>query len=92
MSTAVMSIRLPDEIKTRLDALAASTGRPAAFYVREAVTEHLDELEYAYALRADAEAVRRGELTTHSLDDVAAELGFDVAELRAEARANAARG
>lgn len=89
MSTGVLSVRLPDDIKTRLDALAASTGRSAAFYVREAVAEHLSELEYAYALRAEAEAARRGELSTASLDDLTRELGFDPAELRAEARSGA---
>lgn len=64
-------------MKARLDALSASTGRPAAFYVREAVEEHLDELEYAYTLRAEVEANRRGEISTRSLADVAAELGLD---------------
>lgn len=77
MSTGVLSVRLPDDIKTRLDALAASTGRPAAFYVREAVAEHLAELEYAYTLKAEAEAARRGEIPTYSLDEVARELGLD---------------
>ena len=91
MSTGVLSVRLPEELKARLDALAKSTGRPAAFYVREAVAEHLDEIEYAYALRAEAEAVRRGELPTRSLDGVARELGFDPDELRAEARPPAER-
>lgn len=91
MSTGVLSVRLPDDIKARLDALAASTGRPAAFYVREALAEHLDQLEYAYALRAEVEAVRRGDLVAGSLDEVAAELGFDADELRAEARSRAQR-
>lgn len=77
MSTSVLSVRLPDDVKARLDALSASTGRPAAFYVREAVAEHLDELEYAYTLRSELEANRRGELATRSLADVAAELGLD---------------
>lgn len=76
MSTGVLSVRLPDDIKTRLDALAASTGRSAAFYVREAVAEHLGELEYAYTLQAEAEAARRGEIPTYSLDEVARELGL----------------
>lgn len=77
MSSAVMSIRLPDDVKSRLDALSASTGRPVSYYVREAVVDHLDLLEHAYALQADAEAARRGELKTHSLADVMAELGDD---------------
>ena len=86
MSTSVVSIRLPDDIKGRLEALSRSMGRPAAFYVREALLEHLDELEWAYSVAARAEAVRRGTEETRQLDDVARELGFDPDELRAEAR------
>jgi RHH-type transcriptional regulator, rel operon repressor / antitoxin RelB len=77
MSTGVLSIRIPDELKARLDALSASTGRPAAYYVREAVAEHLDAIEYAYALRAEVEAQRRGELPTRSLAEISKELGLD---------------
>lgn len=77
MSTGVLSVRLPDDIKARLDALAASTGRPAAFYVREAVAEHLADIEYAYTLRSEAEAIRRGEIRTRPLDEITAELGLD---------------
>jgi len=74
MSTSVVSIRLDAATKDRLDALSATTGRPAAFYVREALLEHLDELEYAYQLRGEAEAIRRGEVETISSADLAAEL------------------
>jgi len=77
MSTGVLSVRLPDDVKSRLDALAASTGRPVAFYVREALTGHLDAIEYGYTLRAEAEAIRRQEVQSRSLDEVAAELGLD---------------
>lgn len=85
MSTSVVSIRLPDEVKVRLDALVQSTGRPAAFYVREALLEHLDELEWAYSVAARAEAIRRGAGIPRPLDDVTREMGFDPDELRAEA-------
>ena len=44
------------------------TGRPATFYVRKAIGSCADDLEYAYALRAEAEAVRRGEIKTRRLD------------------------
>jgi RHH-type rel operon transcriptional repressor/antitoxin RelB len=64
-------------MKTRLDALSASTGRPAAYYVREAVATHLAELEYAYVLRAEVESNRRGEIPTRPLSEIAAELGLD---------------
>ncbi len=74
MSTAVVSVRIDAALKDRLDALTASTGRSAAYYVREALSEHLDDLEYAYQVRADAEAIRRGELATIRSQDLAAEL------------------
>ena len=53
------------------------TGRPATFYVREAIESYIDDLEYAYALRAEAEAARRGEIKTRRLDEIAASLGLD---------------
>ena len=77
MSTSVVSIRLPEDLKNRLDALSATTGRPAAFYLREALEEHITELEYTYQLQAEAEAIRRGELTTISHQDLKTEFGLD---------------
>lgn len=85
MSTRVLSIRLPEEVKGRLEALSRSTGRSAAYYVREAVVEHLEELEWAYGVAARAEAIRAGVRATVPLDEVARDLGFDPDELRAEA-------
>lgn len=77
MSTGVLSVRLPKDIKARLDSLAAATGRPAAFYVREAVAEHLAEIEYAYTLRSEAETIRRGKVRARSLDEIATELKLE---------------
>ena len=77
MSTAVLSVRLPEDLKRRLDDLGSQTGRSATFYVREAVESYIDDLEYAYALKAEAEAVRRGEIKTRRLDEIAAALGLD---------------
>ena len=88
MSTNVLSIRLPEDVKSRLDALSKATGRPVAYYVRAAVVEHLNELEWVYDAAARAEEVRAGIRETRSLDDVAGHLGFDPDELRAEARAD----
>lgn len=77
MSTGVMSVRLPEELKERLKALAASTGRSEAFYVREAIVEHLAELEYAYTLRDEVEAYRRGESKARPAVEVYAEIGIE---------------
>ena len=44
----MIAIRLPEEIENRLAALANKTGRTKTFYVREAILEHLDEMEDRY--------------------------------------------
>lgn len=44
----MLAIRLPDDIEARLAELAAKTGRTKTFYVREAILEHLDEMEDKY--------------------------------------------
>ena len=44
----MLSIRLKPEIEKRLEALAARTGRTKSYYVREAILEHLEEMEDRY--------------------------------------------
>ena len=86
MSTNVLSVRVPGELKARLDALSVTTGRSQAFYIREAVAQHIDALEWAYGVASTAESVRSGEELTRPIDEFAVELGFDPEELRALGR------
>lgn len=72
----MLALRLPSEIEERLEALAKATGRTKSFYAREAILEHLDDLEDIYLAEKTLEQVRRGEMTTHSLDDVDRDLGL----------------
>lgn len=44
----MLAVRIPNEIEARLDKLAALTGRPKSFYVREALQAHLEEIEDTY--------------------------------------------
>ncbi len=44
----MLALRLPPEIEKRLDDLARKTGRSKSFYAREAILEHLDDLEDLY--------------------------------------------
>jgi RHH-type rel operon transcriptional repressor/antitoxin RelB len=44
----MLAIRLPSEIEKRLETLAKKTGRTKAYYVREAVIDHLEALEDIY--------------------------------------------
>ena len=43
-----MTLRLPNEIETRLGNLALKTGRTKTFYVRQAILEYLEDLEDTY--------------------------------------------
>jgi RHH-type rel operon transcriptional repressor/antitoxin RelB len=42
------SIRLPEALEARLEKLAARTGRTKSFYIKEAIEEHIADLEDFY--------------------------------------------
>ncbi len=44
----MLAIRLPEEVENRLSSLAAKTGRTKTFYAKEAILEHLGEMEDKY--------------------------------------------
>jgi RHH-type rel operon transcriptional repressor/antitoxin RelB len=66
----MLAVRLPNEIEERLDALAKATGRTKTFYVREAILEHLDDLEDLYLAEKEVLAIRKGKSQTIPLDEV----------------------
>ncbi len=70
------SIRLPEEAERRLDDLARNTGRSKAFYIREAILEHLDDLEDIYLAEKRLEDLRAGRSRTYTLEEVERELGL----------------
>lgn len=70
----MLSIRLPKDIEKRLDKIAKATGRTKTFYVREAIIEHLDDLEDFYITHQRLK--RRGK--QFSISDV--ERGLDLEE------------
>ena len=41
----MLAIRLPEKIEERLERLAKRTGRTKAYYARQAIIEHLQDLE-----------------------------------------------
>ncbi|MBT6455735.1 MAG: ribbon-helix-helix domain-containing protein [Gammaproteobacteria bacterium] len=71
------AVRLPDELYHRLKRLSDETGRTATYYIREAIEDHLGDLEDAYFAQRVLERVRSGEEKTYSLDEVKKELGLD---------------
>jgi len=74
-------VRIPADVDERLTRLAEVTGRSKSFYLRELITHGLDDLEYAYGIAAQAEAIRSGLRETRPLDDLMAEVGITRAEL-----------
>jgi RHH-type rel operon transcriptional repressor/antitoxin RelB len=55
------AVRLPDETFARLQDLAEKTGRTATFYIREAIEEHLEDLEDTYLADQVRGRIQRGE-------------------------------
>lgn len=66
----MLAIRLPQSIEERLEKLARRTGRTKTYYVREAILEHLDDLEDIYLAERALERIRSGEERTVPLKDV----------------------
>lgn len=72
----MLAIRLPEEIEARLDKLAKRTGRSKTFYARQAILEHLDDLEDLYLAEQVVRRIQSGEERTFTLDEVEARLGL----------------
>jgi RHH-type rel operon transcriptional repressor/antitoxin RelB len=72
----MLAIRLPEAIEKRLDALAKETGRTKSFYVREAILEHLDDLEDIYIAEKRLADIHAGRSTTVSLEEVMKRYGM----------------
>jgi len=66
----MLAIRLPPEIEKRLEALAAATGRTKTFYVREAILEHIGDLEDIYLAEQRLTDIRAGRTATIALEDM----------------------
>ena len=70
------SIRLDPITEQRLGNLAAKTGRTKAFYLRELVTNGLEDLEDYYLAAATMGRVRKAEEKVYSAAEVRKDLGL----------------
>lgn len=77
MATTATALRMPEDLASRYDRLAKSTGRTRTYYMNEALAESIDRLEYEYGILKDVEDWRAGRLKTYSLDEVGEMLGLD---------------
>ncbi|MEO5829987.1 MAG: DUF6290 family protein [Rhodanobacter sp.] len=72
----MLAIRLPEEIELRLEALAKATGRTKTFYAREAIIEHLEDMEDLYLAERELLEVRAGRSKTVPLSEVMKKYGL----------------
>ena len=72
----MLSVRLPEDIEKRLDALAKATGRSKTYYVRAALVAKLEDMEDIYMAEAVMERLASGEERAYPLADVERELGL----------------
>ena len=72
----MLSLKLPADVESRLDRLAKATGRSKSFFAREAIEEHLDDLEDLYLAERRLSDLEAGKSRTYTLEEVERELGL----------------
>ena len=72
----MLALRLPPAVEERLDALAKLTGRSKSYYAREAILEHLDDLEDIYLAEQRLADLRAGRSDTVPLAEVMERYGL----------------
>jgi RHH-type rel operon transcriptional repressor/antitoxin RelB len=72
----MLAIRLPASIEKRLDRLAKRTGRTKTYYAREAIIEHLADLEAVYLAERRLEGIRAGRRKTVPIEKVMRRYGL----------------
>lgn len=73
----MLAIRLPESIEKRLEKLAKRTGRTKTFYARQAILQHLEDLEDIYLAERSLDRIRSGEEATIPLEDVVKRHGLE---------------
>lgn len=72
----MLAIRLPERIEKRLDRLAKRTGRTKTYYAREAILQHLEDLEDIYLAEKRLTEIRAGRVRTIPLEEVMRRYGL----------------
>ena len=75
MGSAV-SLRLPEGLKSRLDKLAKRTGRSKTYYMLEAISEKLEDLEDLYLAEARTLDLKAGRSRTYTQEEMEKRYGL----------------
>jgi RHH-type rel operon transcriptional repressor/antitoxin RelB len=73
----MLAIRIPKEIEERLEQLAQKTGRTKTFYAREAIMEHIEDLEDYYLAAEILARVRKGKEKTVPIETLIKRYGLE---------------
>lgn len=73
----MLTIRLSEEMHSRLNFLAEATNRPKSFYVREALERSLEDIEDTYLAEAALERFRASGEKAVPLEEVMKEHGVE---------------
>jgi RHH-type rel operon transcriptional repressor/antitoxin RelB len=73
----MLAIRLPASVEKRLDRLAKRTGRTKTYYAREAILQHLEDLEDIYLAEKRMEAIESGRAKTIPLEEIMRQHGLE---------------
>jgi RHH-type transcriptional regulator, rel operon repressor / antitoxin RelB len=73
----MLAIRLPEKIEKRLDRLAKRTGRTKTYYVREAILQHLEDLEDIYYAEKALADIRSGRTKPIPLEKIMRRYGLE---------------
>ena len=70
-------IPLHKDVEARLDTLAAQTGRPKSYYIREMILNQIEDLEDYYLAAQTMERVSKGQESLFSTAEVRKNLGLE---------------
>jgi RHH-type rel operon transcriptional repressor/antitoxin RelB len=73
----MFAIRLPEEIESRLEALAKKTGRTKTYHARQAILEYMDDLEDYYLTSSRMLDIEKGHEKTIPLEEAMREYGME---------------
>ena len=72
-----VSLQLEESILERVKKLAAKTGRTKTFYMTQAISLHIEDLEDIYDAEQELLKIRLGKSRTYTLVEVEAKLGLE---------------
>ena len=65
----MINVRIDEDLETRLNRLSKETGRTKSYYVKEALSRYIEEVEGIYLAESRAEEIELGKSKTFTLEE-----------------------